>query len=144
MFIFIGCESNGFIINTTINPKLTQVGDKMAVEYELGDLLILDEWSNLNAAELLFLKNNKAAKKINLKVKCSDSFAWTNYFYYTIGNIDIKTNPTTWNTLYRNVNSFPGVTWITRDDKTAPSVDSSIKVEKKTEVNNNNQMKRLE
>lgn len=144
MFIFIGCESNSFIINTTIYPKLTQIGNKIAVEYKLGDLLILDEWSDLNVAELLYLKNSKAAKKINLKSTCSDSSLWTNYFYYTIGNIKITTNPVNWNLLYKNVDSFPGITWKHRDDKTLPSINSSIKVEEKTEVNNNNQMKKLE
>lgn len=119
MFITIGCgcsENDRFKLETTITPKLTLLGDKIAVKYKLGDLLILDEWKNLNAAEMIFLTTDGEIPEVHLRLDCGSSVWDYDYFYYTIGNIDTKTSPVRWSTLYRNVDSFPNVMWISRSD----------------------------
>ena len=119
MFVFMGCgcsEPNKFTLETTITPKLTLLGDKIAVKYKLGDLLILDEWRNLNAGEMLFLTTTEEIPPVYLRLKCSDSFWDSNYFYYTIGNISTQTTPVKWSILYRNIDSFPNVMWTSRKD----------------------------
>lgn len=132
MLIFISCESNRFEVRTTITPKVTMVGDRVAVEYKLGDLLILDEWKGLNISELLFLSKDEGTKKLNLKIIASDGIDGI-YFYYSYGNIAVKTNPVNWSTLYRNADSFPGVKWLVLNDKTIAKGQTDKKVEVKKE-----------
>jgi hypothetical protein len=150
-FFLIGtlcsCESNRFEVRTTITPKVTMIGDRIAVEYKLGDLLILDEWKGLNIAELLYLSNDKSIKNLNLIIIASDGIDGT-YFYYTYGNISVKTDPINWSTLYRNADSFPGVKWLVLNDETIAKgqPDKKIEVKKdekgeKTKTNNNDQIK---
>ncbi len=132
VFVIIGCgcsESNEFILETTIAPQLTLLGDKIAVKSKLGDLLILDEWRNLNAGEMLFLTTTKELPPVHLRLRCSDSMFNRGYFYYTIANISIRTTPVKWSILYRNVDSFPNVMWTSRgdDNKKTNTVDSQIK-----------------
>ena len=130
VFVIMGCgEPNEFTLETTINPKLTLLGDKIAVKYTLGDLLILDEWRNLNAGQMLFLTTTKEIPPVHLRLQCSDSIFDNNYFYYTIGNIDTRTTPVKWSILYRNIDSFPNVMWTSRsdDNKKTNTIDSQIK-----------------
>jgi hypothetical protein len=124
-------DSTRFEVETTINPILTTVENKMAVEYKLGDLLILDEWNELNAGQMIFL--TKIAKKISvekvyLTIKASSSDLSDDGFYYRIGNIEIFTKPVSWETLYNNVDSFPNVVWINK-----PESDELEKLDIKTE-----------
>lgn len=139
MFTAIGCsctgDSNRFKIDTIINPKLTLMGSKMAVEYKLGDLLILDEWSGLNAGELLFLTERKDIV-VRLKLTCGDSIFSSNYFHYNIGNITTNSTPVLKRIMFEYVNSFPGVTWILKDDNKVPDAVKSQKVEKAPDKNN--------
>jgi len=127
MFVLMGCgcsESNEFTLETIITPKLTLLGDKIAVKYKLGDLLILDEWTNLNAGEMIFLTTTKEIPPVHLRLECSDGSFSSSYFYYTIGNINTYTTPVKWNILYRNVNSFPNVMWTSRSDDNKKSINT--------------------
>jgi len=119
VFVFMGCgckEENKFTLETTIDPLITLLGDKIAVKYKLGDLLILDEWKNLNAGEMLFLTTTKDLPPVHLRLQCGDDAFTSNYFYYTIGNISTNTTPVEWSILYRNVDSFPNVMWTSKSD----------------------------
>ncbi len=131
IFVFIGCgcsEPNEFTLETTINPKLTLLGDKIAVTYKLGDLVILDEWTNLNAGEMIFLTTTKELPTVHLRLECSDSMFSSNYFYYSIGNISTYTTPVKWSILHRNIDSFPNVTWTSRsDNKKTTTIKIQIK-----------------
>ncbi len=132
-FFLIGlcsCESNRFEVEATITPKFTMIGDRIAVEYKLGDLLILDEWKGLNIAELLFLSKDEGIKKLNLKIVASDGIDGV-YFYYNYGNIKVKTNPVNWSTLYRNANSFSDVEWLVLNDNTIEKGKTDKKIEVK-------------
>ena len=130
MFIFIGCTDNSFEVDTKVSPKVTVVGNLLAVQYDLGDLRVLDEWKDLNASEFLFLAKEDNIKEVNLKFYCDDSGVNTPYFNYTINHIEVRTNPIKTQVLFRYVNSFPDVRWIIKDEKKVSSDDSE---EKKTE-----------
>ncbi len=128
-----------FELETTINPTLTIVGSQVAVEYKLGNLLILDEWNSLNAAQIIFM--TKIAKKIviekvHLKIKQGASDLSDDGFYYRIGNIEIFTKPASWKTLYNNVDSFPNVVWISK-----PKSDDLEKLDIKRESKKDNYKK---
>ena len=132
-------DSTRFELETTINPTLTIVGSQVAVEYKLGDLLILDEWDSLNAAQIIFM--TKIAKKIivekvHLKIKASVYNPSDDGFYYRIGNIEIFTKPASWKTLYNNVDSFPNVVWISK-----PESDDLEKLDIKRESKKGNYKK---
>jgi len=137
--LYLNFDPTRFDVETTINPTLTTVGNKIAVEYKLGDLLILDEWTELNAAQIIFM--TKIAKKIivekvHLKIKASASDLNDDGFYYRIGNIEIFTKPVSWETLYNNVDSFPNVVWINK-----PESDELEKLDVKTEPEKDNYKK---
>ncbi len=137
---FLVSDPTRFELETTIRPTLTTVGNKMAVEYKLGDLLILDEWNELNAAQIIFL--TKIAKKVivekvHLKIEAGASDNSDDGFHYRIGNIEIFTKPVSWKTLYNNVDSFPNVVWSSKpesdgleelDVKTEPEKDFNKKL----------------
>ncbi len=140
IFTLVGCgcsESNEFKLETTINPELTLLGDKIGVKYKLGDLLILDEWKSLNAGEMIFLTTTKELPPVHLRLECGDSIFSTNHFYYTIGNISTYTTPVKWSILYRNIDSFPNVTWTSRseDNKKSNTEETQTKkpIKNKTE-----------
>lgn len=148
VFVLMGCgcsEPNEFTLETTITPKLTLLGDKIAVKYKLGDLLILDEWKNLNAGEMLFLTTTKEIPEVHLRLDCSDSAFSINYFNYTIGNISIQTTPVKWSILYRNTDSFPNVMWTSRrdDNKKFDSVKNEVPIKEKSEKGEKSGLKSL-
>lgn len=116
LLLLVGCDTDSFELETKIDPETTVVSDIIAVEYKLGDLLILDEWEDLNVAQTLFLTNKKKAKEVHLKVTAG-SFVGV-VFDYTINNsISIQTNPVEWKVLHKNVDSLPNVIWKTKDGK---------------------------
>ena len=70
--ILVGCDTSALEIDTTVTPKFTSIAGTLAVEYQLGDLLILDEWSELNAAQMVFLATGDDLKQVHLKVTAGD------------------------------------------------------------------------
>ena len=108
---FISCDNNRIKIETDIKPELQKVGlNTIAVQYSLGNLLILDEWTGLNAGQILYLTKNGKRKTVHLKVNCGDFFEEA-YFIYSIGNIEITTKPVKWKALEAYIESFPNVVW---------------------------------
>jgi len=114
--ILNGCDTNAFEVDTVVDVKFTAISGRLAVEYKLGDLLILDEWKDLNIAQILFLTKDGTSKSVHLHVVAGDFNSRS--FTYKIGNIEVVTDPVKWETLMRNVDSFPGVTWKIKDNKT--------------------------
>ncbi len=142
--LVVSCDSNNFNLKTTIEPKLTKVSaHSIAVEYYLGDLLVLDEWKDLNAAQVLFLMDPTKKKTVTLNFsQMGDSAVGTVFFHYQIESIEISTeNPIPINIIFENVNSFPGVAWNIKDDKTISNQSSddkpvdTPKKEKKDSIN---------
>jgi len=112
IIILIACSNNTFEINTTITPKLTDVGSRIAVEYMLGDLMILDEWKGLNAAEFLFLTQKDKPLDVKLNVAATDGGGCcTVVFEYIIANIRVKTQPVSLDILLDNIESIENVRW---------------------------------
>ncbi len=114
--ILVGCDTDSFELETKIDPETTIVSGIIAVEYKLGDLLILDEWEDLNVAETLYLTNKKKVKEIHLKVTAG-SFVGVVFNYTINASITIQTNPVEWKVLHENVDSLPNVIWKTKDGK---------------------------
>lgn len=140
VFILTSCDQNSFELETTIIPEFTPYSGKVAVAYPLGDLLILDEWEDLNVAQELFLTQGKPKRKVYLKVVAAD-FGESVNFYYTIGNIEVTTQPIKWKTLFRNVDSIPGVIWKMRDGKTI--TQKEVKEEKEVIEKQNQPKKKI-
>jgi hypothetical protein len=119
LVFLMGCDQNSFEFETYIEPELTLVSGNIAVEYKLGDLLILDEWPDLNAGQAIFLLNNEKEKTFKLRVTAGD-FNGVRFHYEMTGAIELQTKPVDFKILARNVNSFPNVKWITKDGKDIP------------------------
>ena len=128
--LLVGCDSNRFTLETQIKPELTRVGANIAVQFQLGDLLILDEWEDLNAAQIIYLVTGED-KVVNLRLQYGDFNLSSDGFYYIIGNTEIFTTPVEWETIARNIDSLPNVVWSIKDSKT---ISKKTKEEKKSEV----------
>ena len=130
LLFLLGCDRDRFTLETEIKPKLTRIGENVAVQFQLGDLLILDEWEDLNSAQLLYVTNDKE-KVVKLRLKYGDFSVSDDGFYYIIGSSEIFTQPVEWKTIARNVNSFPNVVWSIKDGKT---ISKKKQEEKKSEA----------
>jgi len=118
MFIIGGCSIyNKVEIKTTITPKLTRAVDVIAVEYMLGDLLILDEWKNLNFAQIVFLTDRDKPLKVDLLIDASDFDRFSVKFYYTVANITIDTTPVKWDILSDYIETIQNVRWIKKEGR---------------------------
>ncbi len=108
--LLTACNSDEFKLTTNITPELEPYGDKIAVQFKLGDLLILDEWADFNAAEVVYLiKKRNKKEPITLKITAGDYDGV--YFYYSTGSLEITTKPVTWDILSKHIKSFPNVLW---------------------------------
>ena len=117
--IFTGCDSDLFELETDIYPEIelvdTESGKTISVQYKIGDLLILDTWTGLDAAEKVYLAKKRNKKDpVHLKVTSGD-FSDT-YFYYNIASISVRTKPVKHALLMKHVESFPNVIWEYKDD----------------------------
>ena len=117
--ILVACNQNSFEFETYIKPELTLVSGNIAVEYKLGDLLILDEWPDLNAGQAIFLLNKEKEKTFKLRVTAGD-FDGVKFYYSMTGAIELQTSPVDFKIMARNVESFPSVTWTTKEGKEIP------------------------
>jgi len=115
VFILSSCDKYKFESETMINPKFDFLDGSLAVQYQLGNLMVLDEWEDLNVAQILFLTNDDK-KEVKLRVVAGD-FGPSVKFYYTIGNIEVQTEPVKWKTIFRVVDSLPNVKWLVQDNK---------------------------
>ena len=123
--ILVACDQNKFEFQTYIEPELTLVSGNIAVEYKLGDLLILDEWPSLNAGQAIFLLNKEKEKTFHLRVVAGD-FAGVKFYYSITGAIEVQTSPVDCKIMGRNVDSFPNVIWSVKDGKTIEKEEQKI------------------
>jgi len=115
----IACTQNGFEIKTTIEPKLNAgIKGRVAVEFKLGELLILDEWKNLNTAQVLFLTRKDNPLKVNLRIVGDDMAADKVVFIYTVANMKQKTAPIVWSLMMEHIDSISNVKWSIKEGKT--------------------------
>ena len=136
LVFLIGCNQNKFEFQSYIKPELTLVSGNIAVEYKLGDLLILDEWPNLNAGQAIFLLNKEKEKTFHLRVVAGD-FAGVKFYYSITGAIEVQTSPVDFKIIARNIDSFPNVIWSEKDGKTIEKEEQKTvqKDDKKTADN---------
>ena len=122
----VGCDQNRFTYEIDIKPKLTKVGNKVAVQFELGDLLILDEWEELNTGQLLYIMDESTEKIIHLRIEFGDFSTSTDGFYYMIGANEVFTQPVDWKIISRHVVNWPNVVWSMKDGKTISSEEQEM------------------
>ena len=114
LFIY---SCNEFEMETTIHPKLTLIAGTVAVEYKLGDLLVLDEWEDLNMSQKIYIVNKDTEKDVKLRLRASD-YIKTQFHYTVNGSIKITTSPVEWDVLSKYIDTFPNVIWKTKDSVT--------------------------
>jgi hypothetical protein len=131
MFILMGCDENRFEIHTKVTPNLTIVDRGIAVEYQIGNILVLDEWKKLNTAQIIFLTRGEP-KTFELTIESGDWSLNEDGFYYTFGNIEIKTDPIKFKVLLKHVDSLPDVIWKVRDGEEVKNKPISSKEESKS------------
>lgn len=120
--LFIACNSNKFELETTIYPSINY-SSEVSVEFRLGDLLILDEWTGLNSAQTLFVINKEKMKNgVYLKITAGD-FDGVKFLYIIEGSIQVTTTPVDWKTIKRHIDSFPNVVWKVKDQRTIAEKD---------------------
>ena len=125
-FMLVSCSQNDFELNTNINPELALVSGDIAVQFQLGDMTILDEWTNLNAGQTLFLLGEEKKKQYHLKIRATDGLDGVIFTYTITGGIEIKTNPVKFSILSKSVTSFPNVIWKVKDGKTISKKDQKV------------------
>ena len=121
----ISCNQNKFELETVIYPKIRLSSGDVTVEYKLGDLLILDVWDSLNAAQAIYLLDGEKKKEVHLKVIAGD-FDGAQFYYTVAGSIEVKTSPVKFKTMERNVNSFPNVVWLVKKGGTIPEKERTV------------------
>jgi len=73
LLVVSGCTSNKFEISNMIHPTVLSVfGKEVAIEYKLGDILVLDELKDLNRAQALYISKNKDNLKLQLIITYED------------------------------------------------------------------------
>lgn len=114
--IFLSCSvKNEYEINVKIKPKILGfTSNTLSIEYKLGNLLILDDLTDLNPSHVLYIDQNK---NIELKLKIhyqvmSDDFSTDAYFRYSIGETVIATtNPKVFKNLMDHADEIEGFKW---------------------------------
>ena len=123
LVFLMGCSENEFELETIINPELTLVSGDIAVQFQLGDMIVLDEWTTLNSGQTVFLLSDKQKKQYHLKIKAADGLDGVMFYYTISGGIEVKTNPVNYSIISKSVNSFPNVIWKEKDGKTISKKD---------------------
>ena len=132
LIFLMGCDQNRFTAEMTIEPKLTQYSGKIAVQFTIGDLLILDEWDELNAGQLLWIMDEDIKKIVNLRIEFGDFSTTTDGFYYLIGQTEIFTTPVDWKIISKHVNSLDNVVWSMKDGKSIRADEEQPEKESET------------
>jgi hypothetical protein len=85
LLCLLGCgNDNRWEIRQTVNPEvLNQLADKIAIKYNFGPFLILDDITLKSEAQALYIFKTKDVFELDVVVKYSDNWAsGNNGFYY--------------------------------------------------------------
>lgn len=122
LFLLLGCSSaNHFEINTEIKPTvfLEQETHTMALEYKLGDLLILDQLKYMDISKYAYIERNSENLKLHLNVEYKSTSGCCMRFRYNLGAVELgySTNPVKAEVLMDHSSMIPGFVWYIRNKK---------------------------
>jgi len=119
LLVISGCTENKFEISNKIHPIILDSGGNIAMEYKLGNILVLDELNDLNVAQSMYIINNKDTLELQLIIKYEDSCpCFTEFEYYLGGNkIEVNKNVVEAKVLMENYHKISNFIWIVKDGK---------------------------
>lgn len=121
LFIINGCSENKFTISNTIHPTILNIfGADIAIEYTLGDILVLDELTALNRAQAMYISKHQDNIGLQLIIKSRDGlFPLTVFKYYLEGGNELGTNNNVIEAdiIIANSHNIDNFVWITKDGK---------------------------
>lgn len=119
-------EKYSFEIDETIKPKILSTSAGCAsMQYNIGDILVIDELCNTSTPELLYIVENQDDIEFDLKIEgwsgSKISFGHSRFIYYLKGN-EIETNRDVvpQEILVKNKKSINGFKW-TKNKETPTS-----------------------
>lgn len=116
--VICSCSVREFEIQQEIHPKITILNnDRVALEYMLGDLLVLDEFRRLNAGQIVYFSNHKD-KEIDLTVFIIKVGGVPPVFWYFLGEnaLTRSVNTVTTKILIDHSKSIENFVWLNEKD----------------------------
>jgi hypothetical protein len=89
ILILISCTQ--FEIMEEINPKITIIGDKIGLQYYLGDLFINDTWIDVPSSIIDYLKIHEKVA-FGLKVSYDETEKYDVFFNYYLNGVLVAQN----------------------------------------------------
>jgi len=119
LFVISGCTENKFEISNKIYPTVLDVGANIAIEYKLGDIIVLDELNDLNLAQSLYILKNKDNLELQLIITYEDDCGcFTEFEYYLGGNkIEVNKDVVEAKILMANYHKISNFIWIVKDGR---------------------------
>ncbi|MFX1538182.1 MAG: hypothetical protein ACFFDI_28640 [Promethearchaeota archaeon] len=88
--LFISCTKFELPI-TEIYPTISIIGDKIGLEYTLGDLKICDTLSNVSDKYIEYIEHHKENVKFAVKVEYNNEGVSSTYFTYYVDGVQLIT-----------------------------------------------------
>ncbi len=122
MIFVLSCTNSQWEINTKIKPKiLALTSDSVSIEYRLGPLLILDDLTNLEPSQVIYMSKMKEFE-LGLFVSYrdgTDNASDYERFTYMLGvTVLARTRPVVFEILERNSDKIDGFEWKVKDGVT--------------------------
>ncbi len=136
MILLTGCSDNKWEIRQTVKPEvLNQLADTIAIKYNLGPFIILDDIKLKNSAQAIYIFKTKDVFELDVIVKWSDHWANNTGFHYYFNESKIGGNypsrPIDLSILQKAELDIPGFKWLVKDDK---KVEESVEISEKESV----------
>jgi len=132
MILLTGCgNDNRWEIRQTVKPEvLNQLADKIAIKYNLGPFMILDDITLKSDAQALYIFKTKDVFELDVVVKYSDNWSsnYNGFFYYfneSRINGSYGSNPISLSKLQAAEFEIDGFKWLEREDS---SLDDSVEI----------------
>ena len=90
IFLLFGCTH--FEAVNEIHPKVTVVGNKIGLEYKLGNLIVADQFDDIDSSIYKYIIENKDTIRFTLKIEYDDSGNTAVFFQYYVNGVHVETN----------------------------------------------------
>jgi len=132
LLCLLGCGSdNRWEIRQTVKPEvLNQLADKIAIKYNLGPFMILDDITLKSDAQAIYISKTKDVFELDVLVKYSDSGLRGNGFYYYFNESRINrhygSRPIDLSKLQAAEHEIDGFKWLEKkNEEIEPPLESS-------------------
>lgn len=92
LLIFIMSACTHFEATNEIHPKVTVVGNKIGLEYKLGNLTITDQFDDIDTSIYRYILEHKDTIRFTLKIVYDDSGNTVVFFQYYVNGVHVATN----------------------------------------------------